>query len=394
MDNQKEILKKNPLVLIVDDIPKNLQILSNILNTEGYQISFASNGLQALSVCEATKPDLILLDIMMPEMDGFEVCQRLKSNDTTKYIPIIFITGKAEMDDIVHGFKLGAVDYVTKPFNAIELISRVRNHIELKLSRDVIVQYNHQLKSTQDELKQTIASKDKFFSIIAHDLRGPFSGFLGLSELLADEYEMLAKEEISQIATSMNKAAKRLFNFLENLLDWSRAQMGRMDYNPFVFELSDLVDRYIGLLQTTAAEKNIKLINEVPDQTSVFADNNMLGTILRNLLSNAIKFTNNGGEVRVGIEGETEGLYKVSVTDNGIGMTQEALEKIFRIDTKFTTPGTNNETGTGLGLVLCKELVDMHGGKIEVFSEKKVGTKFVFTIPNARKKFADIEKSE
>lgn len=383
MENHSELFKKNPLVLIVDDIPRNLQILSNILNTEGYQISFASNGKQALSVCETTQPDLILLDIMMPEMDGFEVCEKLKSNELTKFIPVIFITGKAEMDDIVHGFKLGAVDYVTKPFNSVELISRVRNHIELKLSRDVILRYNQQLKETQTELKQTIASKDKFFSIIAHDLRGPFSGFLGLSELLADEYEMLAKEEISQIATSLNKAAKKLFSFLENLLDWSRSQMGRMEFNPCTLELRDTVERYIGLMQDTANEKNIAIFNDVPEKTTCYADLNMLGTILRNLLSNAIKFTSNGGAVRVGIEDKSDEFYTVFVSDNGIGIHPDNLKNIFRIDTKYSTPGTNKEAGTGLGLILCRELVEIHKGKIEVFSEQNKGTKFSFSIPVA-----------
>lgn len=374
-------IKKVPLVLIVDDIPKNLQILSNILNTEGYQISFAATGRQALAVCDATTPDLILLDIMMPEMDGFEVCKRLKADERTKHIPIIFITGKAETDDIVRGFNLGSVDYITKPFNSVELISRVRTHLELKLARDAMQEYTKNLQLAQQELKQTIASKDKFFSIIAHDLRGPFSGFLGLSELLADEYDMLAKEEISTIATSMNKAAKRLFNFLENLLEWSRSQMGKIEYNPYTFKLHDIVDRYVSLLQATAAEKEIAVYNEVPDDCNCFADTNMLGTVLRNLISNALKFTQPGGKVRIYSHTEDENFCAVLVSDTGVGMTDEAKSKVFSIDTKYTTPGTNNETGTGLGLVLCREFVEKQGGKISVESEVGKGATFMFTIP-------------
>ncbi len=376
-----DTLKKNPLILIVDDIPKNLQVLSNILNTEGYQIAFASNGKQALSVVETTLPDLILLDIMMPEVDGFEVCERLMNDARTKHIPIIFLTGKAETEDIVKGFKLGAVDYVTKPFNAIELLSRVRTHLELKLSRDAIFSYTKQLESYQDELKQTIASKDKFFSIIAHDLRGPFTGFIGLSELLVEENEALDKEEISQIADSMNKAAKRLFDFLENLLEWSRSQMGRMEFNPVNIDIFALFERNVSLFSDTAKRKEIEIINNSTPNIYAKADNYMLNTIMRNLVSNAIKFSNIGGIINLNVVPLDNGFIKISVADNGIGMNDEAKEKVFRIDTKYSTPGTSNESGTGLGLVLCKELVSKNGGVLSVESEVGIGTTFSFTLP-------------
>lgn len=376
-----ELNKKNPLILIVDDIPKNLQVLSSILNSENYQISFASNGKQALSVVETTLPDLILLDIMMPEMDGFEVCERLMSDPRTKHIPIIFLTGKVETEDIVKGFSLGAVDYVTKPFNAVELLSRVRNHLELKLSKDAIVSYSKQLEKYQEELKQVIASKDKFFSIIAHDLRGPFSGFIGLSELLVDEYEALEKEEISQIADSMNKAAKRLFEFLENLLEWSRSQMGRMEYNPIRIDLKSLFERNVALISDTAEKKEITLISEAEQGMAVKADNYMLNTIMRNLLSNAVKFTKPGGNVTVAaFNGDSE-FVTIKVIDNGVGMNEDIKQKLFNIETKYSTPGTANESGTGLGMILCKELVDKNGGNISVESEKNVGTTFTVTLP-------------
>lgn len=370
-----------PLILIVDDIPKNLQVLSSILNTEGYQIAFASGGNQALSVVENTLPDLILLDIMMPDMDGFEVCERLKSNPTTASIPVIFLSGKVETEDIVKGFRLGAVDYVTKPFNAIELLSRVKNHLDLKFSKDAIINYNKQLTEYQQELEQVIASKDKFFSIIAHDLRGPFSGFIGLSELLVDEYKNLAPEDISSIAESMHKAAKKLFEFLENLLEWSRSQMGKIEYRPSKLDLFDAIDRAFAVLSFTADNKQISLINNIEKNVFVDADNNMLNTILRNLISNGIKFTKPGGFVKIYTEINTNDFITIKVEDNGIGMTEEAKEKVFRIDSKYSTPGTNSESGTGLGLVLCRELVEKHNGTISVVSEKSVGTIFSFTLP-------------
>ncbi len=370
-----------PLILIVDDIPKNLQVLSSILNTEGYQIAFASGGNQALSVVDNTLPDLILLDIMMPDMDGFEVCERLKSNPATASIPVIFLSGKVETEDIVKGFRLGAVDYVTKPFNAIELLSRVKNHLDLKFSKDAIISYNRQLTEYQQELEQVIASKDKFFSIIAHDLRGPFSGFIGLSELLVDEYKNLAPEDISSIAESMHKAAKKLFEFLENLLEWSRSQMGKIEFRPSKLDLFDAIDRAFSVLSFTADNKQISLINNTEKNVFIEADNNMLNTILRNLISNGIKFTKPGGFVKIYTEMNSSDFVTIKVEDNGIGMTEDAIEKVFRIDSKYSTPGTNSESGSGLGLVLCRELVEKHNGKISVESQKSVGTIFSFTLP-------------
>lgn len=371
----------NPLILIVDDIPKNLQVLSNILNAEGYRISFASNGAHALKVLENSSPDLILLDIMMPEMDGYETCEKIKANDRLKDIPIIFLTGKAEIDDIVRGLKLGAVDYITKPFNSAELLTRVRSHVELKLSKDKLVEYANELEIAEKELKALNASKDKFFSIISHDLRGPFSGFLGLSQLLAEEYDELQKEDITQIAQSMNKAAKRLFSFLENLLEWSRSQMGRIEYIPISVDLNDAATRVLSLFTNTAEEKQIETLNEIPAQLYAKADNQLLNTVLRNFVSNAIKFTDAGGKVTLSASEKDENFIEVSVSDTGVGIDEEGLSKIFRIDTKYSTQGTKNEQGTGLGLLLCKELIEKQGGQIEVESELGAGTKFKFTLP-------------
>lgn len=381
-DYDDYIKEHKPLILIVDDIPKNLQVLSSILNIEGYQISFASDGMQALSVVETTIPDLILLDIMMPEMDGYEVCKKLKEDERTKDIPVIFLTGKAESEDIVNGLKLGAVDYVTKPFNSAELLSRIRTHLELKISRDLLVKYNQELVEAQNELKKLNASKDTFFSIIAHDLRGPFSGFLGLSELLLDEYDDLDQEEISQIADSMNKAAKRLYSFLENLLEWSRTQMGRVEFTPFRLDISETVGRVFSLFSATAQEKEIKMESDVEKDTFVFADNNMVNTILRNLVSNALKFTKPGGKISIHSERYDDDFIAISVSDTGIGMNDEAKDKIFRIDKKHTTPGTANESGSGLGLLLCKDLVEKHNGRIWLESQVGKGTTFTFLLPD------------
>ncbi len=375
-----EITQENPLILIVDDIPKNLQVLSSILNLEGYQIAFAANGKESLAVLETTTPDLILLDIMMPELDGFEVCKIIKADERLKDIPIIFITGKAEQEDIVKGLMLGAVDYITKPFNGAELISRVKTHVELKKSRDKILKYTEELEQNREELKLLNASKDKFFSIISHDLRSPFTGFLGLSQLLIDEQNNLKKPDLEQIAMSMNKAAKKLFNFLENLLDWSRSQMGGMQFDPIKIDIKDAVNRCFMVLKETANEKQIQLIELIETGNIVISDNNALNTILRNLISNAIKFTNKNGKIFIGIGSSSDDEITIYVKDTGVGINPDNQEKIFRLDSKVSTHGTNNEQGSGLGLLLVKEFVEKSNGRLWIESELEVGTTVFFTL--------------
>ncbi|MEJ5244762.1 MAG: hybrid sensor histidine kinase/response regulator [Bacteroidota bacterium] len=368
------------LILVVDDNPKNLQILSAVLYKEGYTVLFASNGKQALDMAQNQVPDLILLDINLPDIDGFEVCKKLKQNSLTKDIPIMFITGRIETEDIVLGFKVGAVDYITKPFNIVELLSRVGTHLNLKRSRDEVVRYSKELEKTQAELKQAIAQRDKFFSIIAHDLRGPFTGFIGLSELLVDAYDSLERADIQQIANSMNSAAKKLFEFLENLLEWSRSQIGGLQYNPIIIDVHDLFDRVSSLFKDTANNKKIEFVKEIQDDLFIWADNYQTNTILRNLVSNAIKFSYPNSKIILGARdiGDSVEIY---VKDFGVGISDEAKDKVFRIEAKYTTPGTENEPGTGLGLVLCKELAEKQNGVLYFETEKNKGTTFFVKLP-------------
>ncbi len=373
-----------PLILIVDDIPKNLQILGSILNLESYQIAFASSGEQALAVLETTQPDIILLDIMMPDMDGMEVCARIKSNPEICDIPIIFITGRAEQEDIVKGLKLGAVDYITKPFNTPELLTRVKTHLELKLSKDKLKHYAKTLEQTRDELAQMNASKDKFFSIIAHDLRSPFSGFLGLTQLLLDDYNRLEGDDLQQIASSMNKAANKLYGFLENLLEWSRSQMGKMELRFDRFDIKEALNRIEFLLSDTLLEKKITINNNLTESVIAFADNHTLSTALRNLISNAVKFTPIGGTIEFNILEQTSDEIVFEIKDSGAGIPAHQIPQLFQIESKIITTGTANEKGSGLGLLLVKEFIDKNNGKIQLISEIGKGTSAILTLPLAK----------
>jgi two-component system, sensor histidine kinase and response regulator len=371
MEAKKEAKKKES-ILIVDDQMTNLKILSSILSKD-YSLGIANSGENALKYMDNNTPDLILLDIMMPEMDGYEVCQKIKQNETYKDIPVIFLTAKTDIDDVVKGFEYGAVDYITKPFNISELKVRVRNHLNLQAARN-------ELKKANTKLTKINKEKDRFFSIIAHDLRSPLSGFEGLSRLLVQQIRANNLDMIEKYASAMQQSSKITMELLMNLMTWSRSQTGTLDYQPEELSLQGIVNESVALLQHAADEKNITLETPIIHDANFVADKEMMGVILRNIVSNAIKFTKPGGSVMIKAE-KNDSEVTISVTDDGIGMTGEMLNSLFRIDTKVRRTGTNKEPSTGLGLLLCKEFVDMHGGKMSVESEEGKGTKITVIIP-------------
>lgn len=238
-----------------------------------------------------------------------------------------------------------------------------------------------EVAASELQLKELNASKDKLFSIIAHDLRSPFHALLGLSDLLATEVDEFSREEIAKFASEMNSSLKNQFKLLENLLEWSRLQTGRMQYAPVKINLTEKVNDISALLSGNALKKNISIINNILNDAFVSADANMLQSILQNLLANAIKFTKSGGTIDVKSESTNGKMVKIFVKDSGVGISKDNLQKIFRTDSTVTTQGTENERGTGLGLLLCKEMIERHGGTISVESEVEKGTTFLFTLP-------------
>jgi signal transduction histidine kinase/Tfp pilus assembly protein PilF len=234
-----------------------------------------------------------------------------------------------------------------------------------------------ELNKTQEEL---IATKDKFFSIIAHDLKSPFNLIQGISDLFYEDFENLTEEEKKKFIQSISRSAKETFKLLENLLEWSYSQTGNLNVNPEDFDVVKTIKGAIAVLQPQASRKNISILSDETGNIRVFADMNMVRTILRNLVSNAIKFSYPGGEIKIQIAGVGD-FIKISIQDNGVGIDKKNLDKLFRIDNKIQTKGTANEKGTGLGLVLCHEFVTKNGGVISVESEKGKGSIFVFSLP-------------
>ena len=258
------------------------------------------------------------------------------------------------------------------------------------IGRDITIrrQTEAEIKLKNEELSSLNAEKDKFFSIIAHDLKGPFNGFLGLTQVMAEELPNLTADEILKIAVSMRNSANNLYHLLENLLEWSQIQQGAIPFNPEVIQLGLVASNSIDIIFESAERKDIEISNQIADGLFAFADRNMIQTIIRNIVFNAIKFTHKGGKVILSARATTGNYLEISIQDTGTGMSRYMVENLFRIDVKTSRKGTDGELSTGLGLLLCKEFVEKHGGKIWVESEeanllagKSGGSTFYFTVP-------------
>jgi signal transduction histidine kinase len=236
-------------------------------------------------------------------------------------------------------------------------------------------------KKLEEKLIESNTAKDKFFSIIAHDLKSPFSSILGFMEMLNDEYDSLDESERKQFINYVFNDAKHIFNLILNLLSWSRTQTNRISFNPINFDLYALIEDNISLLQSSANKKEITITMSVPEKITIYADPEMISTVVRNLLSNAIKFTPKKGKIEVGSKGIINNKINVSVSDSGVGIKKENIPKFFKLSETHTTIGTDDEKGTGLGLIICKEFIKKHNGEIWVESEEGKGSKFIFTLP-------------
>lgn len=361
-------------ILIVDDVMSNVLLLKVLLTNEKFAISTASNGRQALEQVEKENPDLVLLDVMMPDMSGFEVAQHLKSNPNTADIPIIFLTALNSTADIVKGFQVGANDFISKPFNKEELIIRVTHQISLVAAKRLIL-------SKTEELQRTIAGRDKLYSVIAHDLRSPMGSIkMVLNMLILNLPSEKIGAEMYELLTMANQTTEDVFSLLDNLLKWTKSQIGKLNVVYQDVDLVEVTDGVIEIFSMVASLKKIRIREMKPEKMMVNADIDMLKTVVRNLLSNAIKFSKENSEVLVKME-EVDGMAVVSVQDYGCGISEEGQKKLLHTDTHFSTFGTNNEEGSGLGLLLCKDFVVKNGGKLWFTSKEGEGSIFSFSIP-------------
>lgn len=388
-------------ILVVDDNTRNLQLISTVLSKAGYKVNAVNSGEKALAYLKKRRPDIILLDIMMPGMNGFDVCQALKKDPELSAIPIIFLTAKSDGSDLVEGFRAGAIDYITKPFSSDEVLVRLANHLKLCKTRFELEKKNEELYKAQQlseasakHLKSLNAEKDRFFSILAHDLRGPFSGYMGLTEVLANHAAELSQEEILEYSQALHQAASNVYKLLLNLLEWSRLQMGALEFQPQTLRVKDRLQDTLSMARRMAADKEILFDYDIPEMLFARADGYMLESIMRNLLTNAVKFTHPHGSIQVkagsmpqegqdAADGEEAGEIYLEVQDTGMGIPKELQQNLYRIDQNISRPGTQGEESTGLGLLLCRDMIVKNGGRLFVESEEKKGSKFWFTLPAA-----------
>ncbi len=288
--------------------------------------------------------------------------------------------------------KLAEKSFETGQIQVFEFHAEIKNaYYEVRIVENlrnefiVIIKDITNLKQSQVELKAINESKDKFFSIIAHDLRSPFSSLLSLTEYIAGETDGLSTEEIKSTSKSISSSARVIFNLLENLLQWSRVQTGRIEYDPETIDINKMIKKILPIYASSMKSKDILLSVEVSEGLSVFADSNMVEIIFRNIISNAIKFTPEGGTIKITSK-ENEKYAEISIADTGVGIKSEVLDQLLKIDKNISTLGTQNERGSGLGLILCKEFIGLNGGKLTVKSKQGEGSTFAFSLPKKQHK--------
>lgn len=368
MNKAKE--NKDFRILIVDDVPKNIQVLGNILINEKYQISYTQDGNHALALIKKNKFDLILLDIMMPEIDGYEVCKKIMADPETAEIPVIFLTAKADKESVIKGFKLGARDYVTKPFNAEELLARVRTHLELKDKNEQLKNVNQtleqkvierttELRSVNKKLLTLDKAKSDFLNIIGHEIRTPLNGIQGLTSLLTDSTD---KDVQLDYIKNLKEASDRLVKFSEIALLITSINTERYVMQTTFVGLKDLLNECIEIkLQNINKNLNYR-INVDPDDIKIVGDSKLLKDCFESIIDNAIKYSPDKGLIEIKAYRDDNKVI-VSFRDNGPGFSDEAKEKLFNY---FSSDDIMHSEGLGLGLASVKLIMDAHHGKTEI----------------------------
>jgi two-component system sensor histidine kinase/response regulator len=366
------INKSDYKILIVDDVVSNVLLLKILLSNEKFQVCTANCGEMCIEQTKAEMPDLILLDVMMPGIDGFQTAGILKKDPVTANIPIIFLTALNNPSDLVHGFQVGASDFLTKPFNKEELLVRVMHQVELVAAKRLIERQNA-------ELKATIGNRDKMYSVIAHDLRSPMASIrMVLNLVVSAVTPEVVGPELFELLDKANKESEDVHDLLDNLLKWTKSQTGRLSVVTQDLDLNDIIPGVVDIFEMIALTKNIKLEYHGVGSLVVRADNDMLKTVVRNFMSNAVKFSPEGSSIQITVKQEGD-FAKVSVRDHGVGIAPDRLSGIFHKGE--TTYGTGGEEGSGLGLQLCADFARKNGGDVSVESVLGEGSTFSVFIP-------------
>ena len=364
-------------IMIVDDTPDNLQVLFTMLNEHGYEVRRVLNGQQAIKAIATDPPELILLDIMMPELNGYEVCIKLKSQEDTRHIPIIFLSALDEAVDRVRGFEVGGADYITKPFHIQEVIARVENQLTIIRQRRQLLQQNENLQQLNIELSRSNEELEEFAHVVSHELLQPLTTIKALSQLLLFKYLKDFNQEIQQFLNQIVAATDRMHQLTRKLLAY--AQVGSQDLHLCATDCQALLEDLLTDIQLNIQDSDhqIVIVDKLP---VIMADQLQLRELFQNLITNALKYHRQIPlliEIRAIAQGDH---WLFSITDNGMGIAAEHIEKIFTIFTR--TPSVQELPGSGIGLSICQKIIERHGGKIWLESKLGEGTTFYFTFPS------------
>jgi signal transduction histidine kinase len=369
--NQTKLSKKYT-ILVVDDTPDNLALMSNLLKDE-YKVKIASTGEKALQITLSdSPPDLILLDIMMPDIDGYEVCRRIKFDANTMNIPVIFLTAKVEVEDEKKGLDLGAVDYITKPISPPIVMARVKSHLALRAK-------NIELEMAKAVADKANLAKSEFLSSMSHELRSPLNAILGFAQLMDSESPPPPPNQKESL-TNILQAGWHLLKLINEILDLAKVESGQVPMSAEPVSLEEVMLECQNMISPQAQQRGIKLsLPTFENAQFVHADRTRLKQIIINLLSNAIKYNSVLGTVSISCNTSTQGRVRISVKDTGLGLSPEQVAQLFQ---PFNRLGRDvaGEEGTGIGLVVAKRLVEMMGGFIGVESELGVGSTFWFEL--------------
>jgi len=383
------------LILIVDDNANNLQVLGNILSARGFKIALATNGQEAIDFVEKQVPDLIFLDIMMPDMNGFEVCEKMKEKDKAKDIPIIFVSALSNPTNKVKAFEVGGVDYVTKPFNMSEIIARANVHLKLKVTQEECVKTNirlfkeigerqkleEDLRKAKEIAEDSTRTKSEFLASMSHEIRTPMNGIIATASLLKSTNLDETQRDYLEI---IDFSANNLLTIINDILDISKIEAGQITLESIDFNLHNIIYETVKLLRAKAEEKEIRFSGHIHESVPLYAKGDPIRfkQIIINLLNNAIKFTHKGS-VTIDVEtiesGQKQRKYLIKVIDTGIGIPENAKDKIFNDYIQADPATTRLYGGTGLGLSISKKLVELMNGEIGFESTENEGSTFWFT---------------